>query len=142
MTNRIDLFDQVTDGYADNNGVAIHYVTMGSGPLMILIHGFPEFWYSWRHQLSVLAQQFQVVAVDLRGYNLSDKPKGVEQYKIRHLVSDIVAVIHHFDAEWVHHTGYPQPQSNLAVRILNHPQSRIVHGRDKIQTSKQRLSDG
>lgn len=94
----MSLFNQVQDGYVDNDGVAIHYVTMGSGPLMVLIHGFPEFWYSWRHQMPTLAEQFQVVAVDLRGYNLSDKPAGVEAYTIRHLVSDIVAVIGHFGA--------------------------------------------
>ncbi|MEZ4621878.1 MAG: alpha/beta hydrolase [Caldilineaceae bacterium] len=95
----MSLFDQVQDGYVDNDGVTIHYVTMGRGPLMVLIHGFPEFWYSWRHQMPVLAQQFQVVAVDLRGYNVSDKPVGVEQYKMRHLVSDIVAVIAQFGAD-------------------------------------------
>lgn len=94
----MNLFDQVQDGYVDNDSVTVHYVTIGSGPLLIMIHGFPEFWYSWRHQMSALAEQFQVVAVDLRGYNLSDKPVGVEQYKMRHLVSDIVAVIQHFRA--------------------------------------------
>ena len=99
MTESTTLFDQVEDGYADNNGVKIHYVTMGSGPLMIMIHGFPEFWYSWRYQMPALAEQFQVVAVDLRGYNLSDKPDGVEQYQTRHLVNDIVAVIEHLGAE-------------------------------------------
>lgn len=95
----MNLLEQVQDGYVDNDGVAIHYMTMGSGPLMILIHGFPEFWYSWRHQLPVLAEQFQVVAVDLRGYNLSDKPAGVEAYAMRHLVGDIAAVIAQFGAE-------------------------------------------
>lgn len=93
------LFNQVEDGYADNNGVKIHYVTMGSGPLLIMIHGFPEFWYSWRNQMPALAAQFKVVAVDLRGYNLSDKPKGVENYSTRHLVSDIVAVVEHLGEE-------------------------------------------
>lgn len=87
------LFDQVEDGYVDNDGVRIHYVTMGQGPLVVLIHGFPEFWYSWRNQMPALAEQFQVVAVDLRGYNLSDKPKGVEMYATHRLVSDIAAVI-------------------------------------------------
>ncbi|MEM7134664.1 MAG: alpha/beta hydrolase [Chloroflexota bacterium] len=95
MTESTLLFDQVEDGYADNGGVKIHYVTIGSGPLLVMIHGFPEFWYSWRNQMPALAEQFRVVAVDLRGYNLSDKPIGVEQYSMRHLVSDIVAVIEH-----------------------------------------------
>lgn len=98
MTNSNALLDQVRDGYADNNGVKIHYVTMGSGPLIIMIHGFPEFWYSWRYQMPALAKQFKVVSVDLRGYNLSDKPQGVEQYATRYLVGDIIAVIEHLGA--------------------------------------------
>jgi len=96
MTN---LFEQVQDGYADNDGTKIHYVTMGAGPLVIMIHGFPEFWYSWRNQMPALADQFRVVAVDLRGYNLSDKPKGVDNYSMSHLISDIVAVIEHLGEE-------------------------------------------
>lgn len=95
MSQFTSLFDQIEDKYVDNNGVKIHYVAMGSGPLLVMIHGFPEFWYSWRHQMPALASQFRVVAVDLRGYNLSDKPSGVEQYKMRQLVRDIVAVIDH-----------------------------------------------
>ncbi|MEM7347575.1 MAG: alpha/beta hydrolase [Chloroflexota bacterium] len=99
MTNPNTIFDLVEDGFVDNNGVKIHYVTAGRGPLLVMIHGFPEFWYSWRNQIPALAENYRVVAVDLRGYNLSDKPEGVEQYLAKHLVSDIVAVIDHFEDE-------------------------------------------
>ena len=85
--------DRVTHGYADSNGVKIHYATMGSGPLVVMIHGFPDYWYTWRHQMEGLADRFQVVAIDQRGYNLSDKPAGVENYDMRLLVGDVVAVI-------------------------------------------------
>jgi pimeloyl-ACP methyl ester carboxylesterase len=89
-----DDFDKrVTHGYAENNGVKIHYASLGSGPLVVMIHGFPDFWYSWRHQMEGLAGKYQVVAIDQRGYNLSDKPKGVENYDMRLLVSDVIAVI-------------------------------------------------
>jgi pimeloyl-ACP methyl ester carboxylesterase len=91
-----DFDAQVKHGYADSNGVKIHYATAGSGPLVIMIHGFPDFWYTWRHQMEGLADKFQVVAIDQRGYNLSDKPKGVENYDMRLLVGDVLAVIHHF----------------------------------------------
>jgi pimeloyl-ACP methyl ester carboxylesterase len=91
-----DFDAQVKHGYADSNGVKIHYVTAGSGPLVVMIHGFPDFWYTWRHQMEGLADKFQVVAIDQRGYNLSDKPKGVENYDMRLLVGDVLAVIHHF----------------------------------------------
>ena len=73
----------------------IHYASLGKGPLVVMIHGFPDFWYSWRHQMEALAQNFQVVAIDQRGYNLSDKPKGVENYDMRLLVADVAAVIRH-----------------------------------------------
>jgi pimeloyl-ACP methyl ester carboxylesterase len=90
-----DIDDRVTHGYADSNGVKIHYATMGSGPLVVMIHGFPDYWYSWRDQMEGLADRFTVVAIDQRGYNLSDKPAGVENYDMRLLVGDVVAVIKH-----------------------------------------------
>src|SRR3989441_11818765 len=83
--------DRVKHGYADSNGVKIHYASTGSGPLMVMIHGFPDFWYTWRAQMEALADRFQCVAIDQRGYNLSDKPKGVENYSVRLLVADVVA---------------------------------------------------
>jgi pimeloyl-ACP methyl ester carboxylesterase len=90
-----DLEDRVTHGYANSNGVKIHYATLGSGPLVVMIHGFPDYWYSWRKQMEGLADKFQVVAIDQRGYNLSDKPAGVENYDVRLLVGDVIAVIKH-----------------------------------------------
>ena len=88
-----DVWDQVEHHSADNGGVKIHYVTLGKGETILFLHGFPDFWYSWRHQMNALAETFQVVAIDQRGYNLSDKPKGVENYSIQLLVSDVGAVI-------------------------------------------------
>ncbi len=85
--------DRVTHGYADSNGVKIHYAKMGSGPLIVMIHGFPDYWYTWRDQMEGLADRFTVVAMDQRGYNLSDKPAGVENYDMRLLVGDVIAVI-------------------------------------------------
>ncbi|MHA2497516.1 MAG: alpha/beta fold hydrolase, partial [Candidatus Hodarchaeales archaeon] len=66
--------------YLDVGDIKLHYVESGSGELVILLHGFPDFWYSWRHQIPALAKSFRVVAPDLRGYNKSDKPEGVENY--------------------------------------------------------------
>src|SRR5260370_8426880 len=87
---------QVTHGYADSNGVKIHYATVGSGPLMVMVHGFPDFWYSWRHQMQGLAGDYQCVAIDQRGYNLSAKPEGDENYDVRHMRAPIIAVIQPF----------------------------------------------
>src|SRR5580704_7714637 len=87
------------EGFADSGGVKIHYVTQGKGPLVILIHGFPDYWYTWRNQIPALAKHFQVVAIDLRGYNQSDQPKGVENYAFDKLVGDVDAVVQHFEQE-------------------------------------------
>ena len=88
-----DLMDRVGHRYAENEGVRIHYVTAGSGPLVVMIHGFPDFWYSWRDQIAALEDTYRIAAVDLRGYNRSDKPEGVESYAMPLLVADIAAVI-------------------------------------------------
>lgn len=79
--------------YVETNGIRMHYVTQGEGPLVVLLHGFPEFWYSWRHQIPVLAECYRVVAPDLRGYNETEKPDGVEHYQLSLLVADIAGLI-------------------------------------------------
>src|SRR5262245_48365815 len=93
MSPAADVESKVKEGFADSAGVRIHYVTMGSGPLVVMIHGFPDYWYTWRHQMDGLADRFQVVAIDQRGYNLSDKPSGVANYDMKLLVGDVIAVI-------------------------------------------------
>src|SRR5215213_6999859 len=83
-------------GRAVVNGIGLHYVEAGAGPLVLFLHGFPEFWYSWRHQLpAVAAAGYRAVAPDLRGYNESDKPPGVENYRSSKLVGDVVGLIEH-----------------------------------------------
>ncbi len=88
-----DVWDRVEHRTADNDGVSIHYVTLGEGPLVVMIHGFPDFWYLWRDYLTALSDDYQVVAIDQRGYNQSDKPTGVDQYTYEFLVGDVAAVI-------------------------------------------------
>jgi hypothetical protein len=73
------------------NGIHLHFVEQGEGPLVVLCHGFPELWYSWRHQLPALAAAgFRAVAVDMRGYGKSDQPEAIDQYTLLHLVGDMV----------------------------------------------------
>jgi epoxide hydrolase 4 len=79
--------------YIVSNGVKLHYVTQGEGPLLLFLHGFPEFWYSWRHQIPEFAQDYHVVALDLRGYNNSDKPHDPGSYTLEELVLDIEGVV-------------------------------------------------
>jgi pimeloyl-ACP methyl ester carboxylesterase len=97
----------VTHGYADLQGVRLHYVEAGSGPLVILLHGFPDFWYTWRHQISPLVQAgFHVVAPDMRGYNLSAKPAGIGAYRLSHLCRDVERLIQRFGVERAHIVGH------------------------------------
>jgi pimeloyl-ACP methyl ester carboxylesterase len=88
-----DLWERVEHHDADSSGVKIHYVALGKGPLIVMIHGFPDFWYTWRKQMEVLGAHYRVIAVDQRGYDLSDRPAGIEQYAMPLLVNDIGAVI-------------------------------------------------
>jgi pimeloyl-ACP methyl ester carboxylesterase len=124
------------EGSANSSGVKIHYVTQGTGPLAVLIHGIPGFWYDWRYQMPALAQHFQVVAIDQRGFNLSDQPEGVENYAIDKLVSDVDAVISLFGRQqatlighdsggwisWHYAMGHPDKTDRLVVLNLPHPQ--------------------
>lgn len=87
------LLTQVEHGYADNDGVKIHYASIGEGPLVVMLHGFPDYWYTWRNQMMALKDRFRVVAMDLRAYNLSDQPRGVDAYQMSNLVEDVIAVI-------------------------------------------------
>ncbi len=91
--------EQVTHGYAENGNVRIHYACLGKGPLLVMIHGFPDYWYTWRQQMEVLSEDYQCVAIDNRGYNLSDKPQGVDHYAMQLLIGDVAAVIKHFGQE-------------------------------------------
>jgi pimeloyl-ACP methyl ester carboxylesterase len=76
------------------NGIKLHIAEQGSGPLVLLCHGFPESWYSWRHQLHALAAAgFHAVAPDMRGYGDSDRPAAIESYSLFHLVGDMVGVL-------------------------------------------------
>ncbi len=93
----VNLDASIRHGYAQIGGVRLHYAERGSGErLVILLHGFPECWYSWRHQLMALGESYTVIAPDMRGYNLSDKPARVEDYKINLLVDDVLGLIRHF----------------------------------------------
>ncbi len=129
--------DRVTHGYADSNGVKIHYAALGdeTDPLVVMLHGFPDYWYTWRHQMEALAADHYVVAVDLRGYNRSDKPEGVANYAMRLLIGDVVAVIRHHERDkaiivghdwggaiaWQFAMNVPQMTERLIVCNIPHP---------------------
>ena len=71
------ILEEVEHGFVYNNGVKIHYATTGSGPIIVMLHGFPDFWYGWKSVIPKLKEKFRLIIPDMRGYNLSDKPKSL-----------------------------------------------------------------
>jgi pimeloyl-ACP methyl ester carboxylesterase len=110
-------------GEARVNGVRIHYVEAGAGALVVLLHGFPEFWYSWRHQIPALADAgYHVVAPDLRGYNLSEKPPGVSAYRVSTLLGDVLGLIQEMGEEQATVVGHDWGGVLAWSLAIHHPQ--------------------
>ena len=85
----------IEHSYADVNGVNLHYAHCGQGPLIMFLHGFPEYWDMWKEQLEEFGKDHLAVAPDMRGYNLSSKPQEVSQYKQKYLMEDIRLLAEH-----------------------------------------------
>ena len=95
-----ELGTGIREGYAEVGDVELHYIEAGDGPLVVLLHGFPEFWYGWREQISPLVKAgFRVVAPDMRGYNLSSKPAEFTDYTADKPAADIAGLIRELGAE-------------------------------------------
>jgi pimeloyl-ACP methyl ester carboxylesterase len=140
---------QLKSRHLQTNGITLHAVEAGpaDGPLVILLHGFPEFWYGWRHQIEALANAgYRVLAPDQRGYNLSDKPKGISAYNLDELAADVVGLLEAVGREKAYLAGhdwgaaaawwtaikYPQRLEKLAVLNAPHPKVmrwNLLHNR-------------
>jgi pimeloyl-ACP methyl ester carboxylesterase len=121
--------------FADVGEIRMHYVTQGKGKLLLLLHGFPDFWYEWRFQISPLAEHFRVVAPDLRGYNETDKPKDVDKYRLNFLTQDVLGLINALGEKeamivghdwggaiaWSLAAYYPEATEKLVVLNAPHP---------------------
>lgn len=133
---------EIEHSYAHLSEVRLHYAAAGpvGGPLVLMLHGYPELWYSWRRQIPFLAERgFRVVAPDMRGYNLSDKPEGVGAYRIQNLVTDVRDLVEHLGAERAHVVGHdwggivgwyfamshPVLLDRLAILNAPHPQRYV-----------------
>lgn len=124
-----------THEYAEVNGIRLHYVAEGSGRLILFAHGFPEFWYAWKDQLSEFGRDHQAVALDMRGFNLSSKPAEVEQYQMKYLVEDVRGLVRQLGHErftlvahdwggamaWVFAVTYPDLLDRLVIINSPHP---------------------
>ena len=136
MSTTDGISAELREGYAEIGDQRLHYFEAGDGPLIVLLHGFPEFWYGWRQQIQPLAAAgFRVVAPDMRGYNLSSKPEGVDAYQIDRLTDDIRGLIHERGADsallaghdrggsvaWAIAMKYPEVVDRLAILNAAHP---------------------
>jgi epoxide hydrolase 4 len=127
--------DPGPSGFVNSGGVKLHYIAAGEGPLLVLLHGFPDYHHTWRDQVPALSRHFKVVALDLRGYNRSDKPEGVDNYKLDKLVADVAAVLDHFKQKkmalvghdwggliaWAFAATHPDRVDRLVILNLPHP---------------------
>jgi pimeloyl-ACP methyl ester carboxylesterase len=117
-----DVGIELREGYAEVGDQTLHYVEAGEGPLIVLLHGFPEFWFGWRLQIEPLAAAgFRVVAPDTRGYNLSSKPEGFESYAVDLLAADIRDLIGERGAESALLVGHDWGGSIAWTMAMNHP---------------------
>ena len=121
--------------FISTNGINLHYVSEGAGKLMLMLHGFPEFWYSWRHQIKEFASDYHAVALDLRGYNDSDKPASLSAYQMSEFIQDLKGVITGLGYEdcilvahdwggaiaWNFAYAYPEMVEKLIVLNIPHP---------------------
>ncbi|WP_432850534.1 alpha/beta fold hydrolase [Amycolatopsis sp. CA-161197] len=140
------------EGYADVGDARLHYVEAGDGPLVVLLHGFPEFWYGWRQQIEPLAAAgFRVVAPDMRGYNLSTRPKAIQAYDTDHLTADLAGLIAERGAEkaslvghdwggtvaWATAMGHPEVVDRVAILNAAHPRklSQGLHHPSQLRKS-------
>src|SRR5215208_6446832 len=83
--------------FAELEDCRLHFVARGEGKPLLFLHGFPQFWFLWRHQLADLGEDHAVYAPDMRGYNLSCRPEDVEAYRMRHLLADVLGLIEELD---------------------------------------------
>ncbi|MHA1479297.1 MAG: alpha/beta fold hydrolase [Promethearchaeota archaeon] len=142
----MELFDEIEEKLIETNGIKLHTVMIGEGPPLVLLHGFPDFWYGWKSVISGLKSDYKLIIPDMRGFNLSDKPKGVSNYKIELLIGDIKGLIESLNlgkvylaghdwggaVAWAFAEKYPDMLQKLA--ILNAPHMKIFQ--QKLRTDK------
>jgi pimeloyl-ACP methyl ester carboxylesterase len=148
----MELFDGMEEKFVETNGIKLHTMIIGEGPPLILLHGFPDFWYGWKSVIPGLKNDYKLIIPDMRGYNLSDKPKGAENYKIEILMEDIKGLTEFLDLGKVFLAGhdwggvvawaFAEKYNELLhkVAILNSPHSKIFQQRLRTDKKQQEAS--
>lgn len=144
--------DEIEEKYVKTNGIKLHTVIIGHGEPLILLHGFPDFWFAWKKLIPLIKDKFQLIIPDMRGYNLSDKPVGVDNYRVELLIEDIHGLINHFGFENVYLAGhdwggvlswfvaekYPTKIKKLA--IINAPHFKVFQSKLKNDEAQKEAS--
>jgi len=148
----MELFDGMEEKFVETNGIKLHTMIIGEGPPLILLHGFPDFWYGWKSVIPGLKNDFKLIIPDMRGYNLSDKPKGLENYKNEVLIEDIKGLIGALNlgkvflaghdwggvVAWAVAEKYPELIHKLA--ILNAPHMKVFENQLRTNKKQQKAS--
>ena len=148
----MELLNEIEEKFVETNNIKLHTIVIGEGPPLVLLHGFPDFWYGWKSVITSLKKYYKLIIPDMRGYNLSDKPEGVEKYKIEILVEDIKGLIESLSlgkvflaghdwggvVAWAFAEKYPELLQKLA--ILNAPHMKIFQQKLRTYKKQQKAS--
>lgn len=142
----MEIFNDIEEKYIKTNDITLHTIVIGKGRPVILLHGFPDFWYGWKGIIPELKTKFKLIIPDMRGYNLSDKPKGTQKYKMKYLIDDIKGLINALNLERPYLAGHDwggvvawgfaekYPELIRKLIILNAPHLKIFAS--LLQTNK------
>jgi len=148
----MDVFDEIDHLYLEINGLTLHVATIGTGKPLVLLHGFPDFWYGWKNLILPLKNEYKLIMPDMRGYNLSDKPEGVKNYKMSLLIEDVMKIADFFKIDKMYLAGHDwggviawclaekYPERIEKLMILNGPHPKIFQERLLKDKSQQRAS--
>jgi pimeloyl-ACP methyl ester carboxylesterase len=144
--------DEIEEKFIETNGIKLHTVLIGKGEPLFLLHGFPDFWFGWKNLIPLIKDNFQLIIPDLRGYNLSEKPKGIENYHIELLIEDIHGLIKTLNFESIYLVGHDwggalswfiaekHPNKIRKLGIINGPHFKIFQERLKSDDDQKEAS--
>ena len=144
--------DEIEEKFIHTNGIKLHTILIGEGKPLVLLHGFPDFWYGWKKLIPLIKDKYQLIIPDMRGYNLSDKPEGVENYHVKLLIEDIVGLIQQLNYEKVFLAGHDwggvlswfiaekYPDKIKKLGIINAPHLKLFQERLKSDEAQKKAS--